>query len=174
MSSFWLVLKCLEGILEGESKALEDDCKSKLLSRLEMFRNAAAVSESVLSKSICKPRASNFDSIFIFLSFSVCTATGKHSPVVRSGGQFTLQALLPARTAQFRWIRFSLWVIVWPCDAPDDGIKKQVETATPLPSVLNAAFLFRLILPSPYCDCVTFELNQHIGSSKGGSSAKIV
>ncbi|ETN58727.1 golgi family apparatus protein 1 [Anopheles darlingi] len=36
------LLKCLEGILEGESKALEDDCKSKLLSRLEMFRNAAA------------------------------------------------------------------------------------------------------------------------------------
>ncbi|XP_035902218.1 Golgi apparatus protein 1 isoform X1 [Anopheles stephensi] len=36
------LLKCLEGILQGESKALEDDCKNKLLTRLEMFQNAAA------------------------------------------------------------------------------------------------------------------------------------
>uniref|UniRef100_U5EST3 Putative golgi apparatus protein cysteine-rich fibroblast growth factor receptor n=1 Tax=Corethrella appendiculata TaxID=1370023 RepID=U5EST3_9DIPT len=37
------LLKCLEVILEDESKALEDDCKQKLLQRMEMFKNAAVV-----------------------------------------------------------------------------------------------------------------------------------
>jgi hypothetical protein len=42
--SFVSVLKCLEIILEDESKALEDDCKQKLRQRIEMFKNAANVS----------------------------------------------------------------------------------------------------------------------------------
>ncbi|XP_038115158.1 Golgi apparatus protein 1 isoform X1 [Culex quinquefasciatus] len=37
------LLKCLEVILQDESKALDDDCKGTLLKRLEMFRNAAVV-----------------------------------------------------------------------------------------------------------------------------------
>lgn len=36
-------LKCLQVILADESKALEEDCKSKLEKRIEMFRNAAPV-----------------------------------------------------------------------------------------------------------------------------------
>ncbi|XP_055641505.1 Golgi apparatus protein 1 isoform X2 [Toxorhynchites rutilus septentrionalis] len=37
------LLKCLEVILQDESKALDDDCKNTLLKRMEMFRNAAVV-----------------------------------------------------------------------------------------------------------------------------------
>ncbi|XP_058449131.1 Golgi apparatus protein 1 isoform X1 [Malaya genurostris] len=37
------LLKCLEVILQDESKALDDDCKTTLVKRMEMFRNAAVV-----------------------------------------------------------------------------------------------------------------------------------
>lgn len=40
-------LKCLQIILNDEtkSKALEDDCREKLQQRIEMFNNAAVVSQ---------------------------------------------------------------------------------------------------------------------------------
>lgn len=44
---FFTELKCLQVILADESKALEEDCKSKLEKRIEMFRNAAPVSISL-------------------------------------------------------------------------------------------------------------------------------
>lgn len=44
-SNIFPVLKCLQVILADESKALEPDCKSKLEKRMEMFRNAAPVSD---------------------------------------------------------------------------------------------------------------------------------
>ncbi|XP_058822591.1 Golgi apparatus protein 1-like isoform X2 [Topomyia yanbarensis] len=37
------LLKCLEVILQDESKALDDECKTTLVKRMEMFRNAAVV-----------------------------------------------------------------------------------------------------------------------------------
>ncbi|XP_055546541.1 Golgi apparatus protein 1 isoform X1 [Wyeomyia smithii] len=37
------LLKCLQVILQDESKALDDECKNTLLRRMEMFRNAAMV-----------------------------------------------------------------------------------------------------------------------------------
>nr|XP_029727793.1 Golgi apparatus protein 1-like isoform X1 [Aedes albopictus] len=37
------LLKCLEVILQDESKALDDECKTTLTKRMEMFRNAAVV-----------------------------------------------------------------------------------------------------------------------------------
>jgi len=33
-------LKCLQTILQDELKAMEEDCRNKLLKRMEMFRNA--------------------------------------------------------------------------------------------------------------------------------------
>lgn len=36
-------LRCLQTILNDQSKALESDCKSKLEKRMEMFKNAAMV-----------------------------------------------------------------------------------------------------------------------------------
>jgi len=39
-------LKCLQIILADESKALEEDCKTKLIERMEMFKNAVDVSRN--------------------------------------------------------------------------------------------------------------------------------
>lgn len=67
---FIAVLKCLEVILQDESKALDDDCKGTLLKRLEMFRNAAVVSFTCnffnffISGYFC---AENIVFLFIFL-----------------------------------------------------------------------------------------------------------
>lgn len=36
-------LKCLQTILQDESKAMEEDCRNKLLKRMEMFRNAETI-----------------------------------------------------------------------------------------------------------------------------------
>lgn len=40
-------LRCLQTILADQSKALDADCKQKLEKRMEMYSNAAPVSESV-------------------------------------------------------------------------------------------------------------------------------
>lgn len=41
----FLELRCLQTILNDQSKALESDCKSKLEKRMEMFKNAAMVNK---------------------------------------------------------------------------------------------------------------------------------
>lgn len=41
---FVIELKCLQVVLADASQALEEDCKSKLEKRMEMFKNAAVVS----------------------------------------------------------------------------------------------------------------------------------
>ncbi|XP_055609090.1 Golgi apparatus protein 1-like isoform X1 [Uranotaenia lowii] len=58
------LLKCLEIILQDESKALDDDCKKTLMNRMEMFRNAALV----------QPQAESFGQLYN----QVVTSPSKH------------------------------------------------------------------------------------------------
>lgn len=87
-------LKCLQVILYDGSNKLEDDCKTMLRQRMEMFRNAAALAPENLSELYTQVLMSPAKRYFMVLMLScvglifvfgiVCGRVGRRSAAMKN------------------------------------------------------------------------------------------